>query len=85
MVAVVEQLKGALGESGLLILPCVASHIIQVISQASFTLNLLKNLTTDISQSKPLLFSCINVLHFVADNHRLFSCEHVDPERSAFK
>ncbi|KAJ4793686.1 Sodium/bile acid cotransporter 7 [Rhynchospora pubera] len=30
MVAVVEQLGGALGESGLLVLPCVASHINQV-------------------------------------------------------
>lgn len=30
MVAVVEQLRGALGESGLLVLPCVAAHIIQV-------------------------------------------------------
>ncbi|XP_038900991.1 probable sodium/metabolite cotransporter BASS4, chloroplastic [Benincasa hispida] len=31
MVAVVEQLHGALGESGLLVLPCVAAHIIQII------------------------------------------------------
>ncbi|KAJ1699676.1 hypothetical protein LUZ63_008188 [Rhynchospora breviuscula] len=31
MVAVVEQLGGALGESGLLVLPCVASHINQII------------------------------------------------------
>lgn len=30
MVAVVEQLRGALGESGLLVLPCIAAHIIQV-------------------------------------------------------
>lgn len=30
MVAVVEQLGGALGESGLLVLPCVAAHINQV-------------------------------------------------------
>ncbi|XVE99059.1 hypothetical protein REPUB_Repub03eG0164200 [Reevesia pubescens] len=28
MVAVVEQLGGALGESGLLVLPCVAAHLI---------------------------------------------------------
>ncbi|KAL5974659.1 hypothetical protein ACLOJK_031329 [Asimina triloba] len=31
MVAVVEQLGGALGESGLLVLPCVAAHINQLI------------------------------------------------------
>ncbi|KAK9153698.1 hypothetical protein Sjap_001178 [Stephania japonica] len=31
MVAVVEQLRGAFGESGLLILPCVAAHINQII------------------------------------------------------
>lgn len=31
MVAVVEQLAGALGESGLLVLPCVAAHLNQVI------------------------------------------------------
>ncbi|KAJ3700160.1 hypothetical protein LUZ61_003865 [Rhynchospora tenuis] len=31
MVAVTEQLGGALGESGLLVLPCVASHINQII------------------------------------------------------
>ncbi|GMY15825.1 probable sodium/metabolite cotransporter BASS4, chloroplastic isoform X1 [Fagus crenata] len=31
IVAVVEQLNGALGESGLLVLPCVAAHINQVI------------------------------------------------------
>ncbi|KAM4084291.1 hypothetical protein ACJW30_08G121800 [Castanea mollissima] len=31
VVAVVEQLGGALGESGLLVLPCVAAHINQVI------------------------------------------------------
>ncbi|KAJ0101542.1 hypothetical protein Patl1_05899 [Pistacia atlantica] len=31
MVAVVEQLGGAFGESGLLVLPCVAAHLIQII------------------------------------------------------
>lgn len=31
MVAVVEQLGGAFGESGLLILPCVAAHLIQIV------------------------------------------------------
>ncbi|KAL6129620.1 hypothetical protein ACLB2K_072970 [Fragaria x ananassa] len=31
MVAVVEQLGGALGESGLLVLPCVAAHLNQII------------------------------------------------------
>lgn len=35
MVAVVDQLKGALGEPGLLVLPCVASHINQVIGLLS--------------------------------------------------
>ncbi|KAL6496757.1 hypothetical protein OROHE_027335 [Orobanche hederae] len=30
MVAVVEQLGGALGESGLLVLPCVAAHLTQM-------------------------------------------------------
>lgn len=32
-VVVVEQLGGALGESGLLVLPCIAAHIIQVSRQ----------------------------------------------------
>ncbi|KAE8689251.1 putative sodium/metabolite cotransporter BASS4 [Hibiscus syriacus] len=31
MVAVVEQLGGAFGESGLLVLPCVAAHLIQIV------------------------------------------------------
>ena len=31
MVAVVEKLGGAFGESGLLVLPCVAAHLNQVI------------------------------------------------------
>jgi len=31
MVAVVEQLGGAFGESGLLVLPCVAAHLNQVV------------------------------------------------------
>ncbi|XP_074572690.1 putative sodium/metabolite cotransporter BASS4, chloroplastic [Curcuma longa] len=39
LVAVVEQLHGALGESGLLVLPCVAAHIIQIIID-SFIVNL---------------------------------------------
>ncbi|KAL0536644.1 hypothetical protein IC582_025602 [Cucumis melo] len=38
MVAVVEQLRGALGESGLLVLPCIAAHIIQIIID-SFLVN----------------------------------------------
>ncbi|OVA11854.1 putative sodium bile acid cotransporter [Macleaya cordata] len=38
MVAVVEQLRGALGESGLLVLPCVAAHINQIIID-SFLVN----------------------------------------------
>lgn len=31
LVAVVEQLGGALGESGFLVIPCVAAHINQII------------------------------------------------------
>ncbi|CBI28336.3 hypothetical protein VitviT2T_009080 [Vitis vinifera] len=38
VVAVVEQLGGALGESGLLVLPCVAAHINQIIID-SFLVN----------------------------------------------
>ncbi|KAI3992298.1 hypothetical protein MKX01_030019 [Papaver californicum] len=38
MVAVVEQLRGALGESALLVLPCVAAHINQIIID-SFLVN----------------------------------------------
>lgn len=36
MVAVVEQLGGALGESGLLVLPCIAAHLNQVILEFFF-------------------------------------------------
>ncbi|XP_021887862.1 probable sodium/metabolite cotransporter BASS4, chloroplastic [Carica papaya] len=39
MVAVVEQLGGALGESGLLVLPCVAAHILQIVMD-SFLVNI---------------------------------------------
>ncbi|KAF5446293.1 hypothetical protein F2P56_031929 [Juglans regia] len=39
MVAVVEQLGGAFGESGLLVLPCVAAHLNQIIMD-SFLVNL---------------------------------------------
>ncbi|RWW18701.1 hypothetical protein GW17_00017299 [Ensete ventricosum] len=38
LVAVVEQLQGAFGESGLLVLPCVALHINQIIID-SFLVN----------------------------------------------
>ncbi|KAL6989335.1 putative sodium/metabolite cotransporter bass4, chloroplastic [Sarracenia purpurea var. burkii] len=38
MVAVVEQLSGAFGESGLLVLPCVAAHLNQIIMD-SFLVN----------------------------------------------
>ncbi|CAN6452505.1 unnamed protein product [Victoria cruziana] len=38
MVAVVEQLGGAMGEAGLLVLPCVAAHINQIIID-SFLVN----------------------------------------------
>ncbi|KAK6144667.1 hypothetical protein DH2020_021487 [Rehmannia glutinosa] len=41
MVAVVEQLGGALGESGLLVLPCVAAHLNQIIID-SFLVSLWK-------------------------------------------
>ncbi|PQQ21971.1 putative sodium/metabolite cotransporter BASS4 chloroplastic [Prunus yedoensis var. nudiflora] len=48
MVAVVEQLGGALGESGLLVVPCVAAHLNQIIID-SFLVNfwLRKDLSTD--------------------------------------
>ncbi|KAM7267751.1 hypothetical protein ACFE04_009917 [Oxalis oulophora] len=48
MVAVVEQLGGAFGESGLLVLPCVAAHINQIILD-SFLVNfwLRKDLPSD--------------------------------------
>ncbi|KAJ6727422.1 SODIUM/METABOLITE COTRANSPORTER BASS4 CHLOROPLASTIC-RELATED [Salix purpurea] len=36
MVAVVEQLGGAFGESGLLVLPCVAAHLNQIIMDSFF-------------------------------------------------
>jgi hypothetical protein len=36
---VVEQLSGTLGESGLLVLPCVAAHINQVLVISLFLLN----------------------------------------------
>ncbi|XVE90877.1 hypothetical protein DITRI_Ditri20bG0111500 [Diplodiscus trichospermus] len=38
MVAVVEQLGGAFGQSGLLVLPCVAAHLIQIVLD-SFLVN----------------------------------------------
>ncbi|XP_054813706.1 probable sodium/metabolite cotransporter BASS4, chloroplastic isoform X2 [Prosopis cineraria] len=38
MVAVIEPLRGALGESGLLVLPCVAAHLNQIIMD-SFLIN----------------------------------------------
>ncbi|KAK2973936.1 hypothetical protein RJ640_001404, partial [Escallonia rubra] len=34
MVTVVEQLGGAFGESGLLVLPCVAAHLNQVLTSS---------------------------------------------------
>lgn len=37
MVAVIEPLRGALGESGLLILPCVAAHLNQVFDLSKHT------------------------------------------------
>ena len=41
MVAVVEQLGGALGASGLLVLPCVAAHLNQVNKVFSSSLSLI--------------------------------------------
>ncbi|KAK7344835.1 hypothetical protein VNO77_14976 [Canavalia gladiata] len=41
MVAVIEPLQGALGESGLLVLPCVAAHLNQIIMD-SFIANFLR-------------------------------------------
>lgn len=38
MVAVVEQLGGAFGQSGLLVLPCVGAHLTQVSSAKNFAL-----------------------------------------------
>lgn len=48
MVAVVEPLGGSFGETGLLVLPCVAAHLLQV--QTTYML--------------PLAFSLISDLHF---------------------
>ncbi|KAJ1435946.1 putative sodium bile acid cotransporter [Sesbania bispinosa] len=41
MVAVIEPLHGAFGESGLLVLPCVAAHLNQIIVD-SFLVNYLR-------------------------------------------
>ncbi|KAL9319152.1 hypothetical protein ACSQ67_015669 [Phaseolus vulgaris] len=41
MVAVIEPLQGAFGESGLLVLPCVAAHLNQIIVD-SFIVNFLR-------------------------------------------
>ncbi|KAI5396883.1 putative sodium/metabolite cotransporter bass4 [Lathyrus oleraceus] len=41
MVAVIEPLCGAFGESGLLVLPCIATHLIQIILD-SFLVNLMR-------------------------------------------
>ncbi|VFQ63899.1 unnamed protein product [Cuscuta campestris] len=50
MVAVVEQLGGALGAPGLLVLPCVAAHLNQIIMD-SFVVNFWqKDRTTSIAK-----------------------------------
>lgn len=41
MVAVIEPLCGAFGESGLLVLPCIATHLIQIIVD-SFLVNFMR-------------------------------------------
>lgn len=46
MVAVVEQLGGAFGESGLLVLPCVAAHLNQIILDSFLVNFLLKNVNS---------------------------------------
>ncbi|KAL9165210.1 hypothetical protein ABFS82_06G155800 [Erythranthe guttata] len=51
MVAVVEQLGGALGESGLLVLPCVAAHLNQIIID-SFLVSIWKRKVTEFEDSK---------------------------------
>ncbi|CAA0829271.1 Probable sodium/metabolite cotransporter BASS4-chloroplastic [Striga hermonthica] len=51
MVAVVEQLGGALGESGLLILPCVAAHLNQIIID-SFLVSIWKQKSGEFENAK---------------------------------
>ncbi|KAL2249324.1 UNVERIFIED_CONTAM: putative sodium/metabolite cotransporter BASS4, chloroplastic [Sesamum indicum] len=51
MVAVVEQLGGALGESGLLVLPCVAAHLNQIIID-SFLVSLWKQKEGEFGNAK---------------------------------
>ncbi|XP_073144051.1 probable sodium/metabolite cotransporter BASS4, chloroplastic isoform X2 [Henckelia pumila] len=51
MVAVVEQLGGSLGESGLLVLPCVAAHLNQIIID-SFLVGLWKEKEDALGNSK---------------------------------
>ncbi|KAL7148131.1 hypothetical protein ABFS83_06G156700 [Erythranthe nasuta] len=51
MVAVVEQLGGALGESGLLVLPCVAAHLNQIIID-SFLVSIWKRKETEVENAK---------------------------------
>ncbi|KAI3470605.1 hypothetical protein Pfo_027268 [Paulownia fortunei] len=51
MVAVVEQLGGALGESGLLVLPCVAAHLNQIIID-SFLVSLWKQKEGEFENAK---------------------------------
>ncbi|KAL0358585.1 UNVERIFIED_CONTAM: putative sodium/metabolite cotransporter BASS4, chloroplastic [Sesamum angustifolium] len=51
MVAVVEQLGGALGESGLLVLPCVAAHLNQIIID-SFLVSVWKQKEDEFGKAK---------------------------------
>ncbi|KAK7392986.1 hypothetical protein VNO78_21436 [Psophocarpus tetragonolobus] len=52
MVAVIEPLQGAFGESGLLVLPCVAAHLIQIIFD-TFIINFLRHRDDSNNSSQP--------------------------------
>lgn len=65
MIAVVEQLGGALGASGLLILPCVAAHLNQVTKVFSSSVSL-------------IVFASADKDHRVVDYHRLFYSEPLE-------
>lgn len=71
-VAVVEQLGGALGESGLLVLPCIAAHIIQVSRQYPILGFACAN--------SIIIFNHLTHLNLNADNNWFISCELLDPE-----
>jgi sodium/bile acid cotransporter 7 len=52
MVAVVDQLGGAFGESGLLVLPCIAAHLNQIIMD-SFLVNYWREKDCSLGNTKP--------------------------------